>query len=71
MADEIDRANDEAELFLARALQQNMDARRRLEAKGQCLFCREPLAEGLRFCDADCRDDFDRLSEARKRNGLG
>ena len=25
---------------------------------GQCLSCREPLGDGLRWCDADCRDDW-------------
>jgi RimJ/RimL family protein N-acetyltransferase len=71
MADEIDRANDEAERFLARALQQNAASRAVLTACGQCHFCLEPVADGLRFCDADCRDEFDRRSAARLRNGLG
>jgi len=71
MADEIDRANEEAEFFLSRSIRNNLAARRSISARGACLFCREALAEGLRFCDADCRDDFDRLSEARKRSGLG
>jgi hypothetical protein len=71
MADEIDRANDEAERFLARSIHNNQTARPVLLACGQCHYCGEGVAEGLRFCDADCRDDYDRLSEARKRNGSG
>jgi predicted nucleic acid-binding Zn ribbon protein len=33
---------------------------------GFCLFCSEPLSTGRRFCDADCRDDFER-EEARQK----
>jgi hypothetical protein len=70
MADEIDRANDEAERFLSEALK-NARGGPVLLACGQCRYCGEGVAEGLRFCDADCRDDYDRLSAARKRNGGG
>jgi hypothetical protein len=71
MADEIDRANDQAELFLAAAIENNKAHRAVLKPTGQCLSCREPVPDGRRFCDADCRDDFDRISEARRRAGLG
>lgn len=26
---------------------------------GECYFCRTPTAAGRRFCDAECRDDYD------------
>ena len=29
-------------------------------AKGECLYCGEPLDDGLRWCDASCRDEFER-----------
>ncbi len=29
-------------------------------ATGRCLNCGEPLAQGLRWCDTDCRDDWAR-----------
>lgn len=70
MADEIDRANDQAELFLAQAIRHNKAARVRLLPTGECLFCREPVKDARLFCDAECRDDHDRLTEARRRNGL-
>lgn len=25
---------------------------------GECYFCQSPLTSGLRFCDAECRDDY-------------
>ncbi len=39
-------------------------SRPEFEAMGYCLNCQEPLDDGLRFCDCDCRDDFVK----RKRN---
>lgn len=30
-------------------------------ANGRCLSCEEPLPVGVRWCDADCRDDSERL----------
>lgn len=27
-------------------------------ATGQCLSCEKPLPDGVRWCDADCRDDW-------------
>lgn len=29
-------------------------------AIGECLFCGEPLAVGMRWCGAECRDDWER-----------
>ena len=38
-----------------------------LPANGVCYNCLAPLDPGLRFCDADCRDDYGvrRTSEVR------
>ncbi|MDW8400044.1 MAG: hypothetical protein RMK90_15955 [Acetobacteraceae bacterium] len=58
MADEADRAQAVEALLLAEAL-----ARRRPDGPpvtGYCLNCRAPLAPGRRFCDADCRDEWQR-----------
>lgn len=32
------------------------------KANGACHFCKEPLSEGLRFCDSDCASDFERFN---------
>jgi hypothetical protein len=32
---------------------------------GRCLWCDEPLPPGKRWCDTDCRDDFEHAQRAR------
>lgn len=56
--DEIDRANTMADTYLNIALK-GRDKGPKIEATGWCLFCDEPLPEGRRWCDADCRDDWE------------
>lgn len=34
-------------------------------ATGECLWCGEPLPEPLRWCDAACRDDWERHYASR------
>ena len=36
---------------------------------GCCNFCHVPLGVGLRFCDNDCRDDFELERSRRRVNG--
>lgn len=58
MSDQIDLANDHAEMFNDIATKQ-----RKPEgpvATGWCLNCDEKLGQGRRFCDADCRDDYEK-----------
>jgi hypothetical protein len=54
MADEVDLAQIQVE----GALKALLKARKPEgpEATGECLYCQEPLAEGRRWCDAECRD---------------
>jgi len=35
-------------------------------ATGVCLSCGETVAEGLRWCDAECRDDWQAQQRASK-----
>lgn len=58
MSDEIDRANEQAQVILGLGLK----ARRPEgpQPTGYCLNCDEPLPIG-RWCDANCRDDWERL----------
>lgn len=35
------------------------------DAVGCCRNCCEPLPAGLRWCDADCRDDWERSRKGR------
>ena len=65
MTDEIDRAADEAERYLSEALRQ-----RKPEAPGptgRCLFCDEIVGDTQRFCDAECRDMWDRERKKGRR----
>jgi hypothetical protein len=61
MADQIDEANELAlhALSIALAAARSVSAEQvEGNPSGQCWNCLEPLAEGDRFCDADCRDDW-------------
>jgi hypothetical protein len=68
MADEIDIANEQAELTLAFALK----ARKKSPAPtGACHNCEaELVAPRLHFCDGDCARDYERRENARARNGV-
>ena len=66
MSDDADRADR----LIEAALQDALAAVRRNrgpEATGYCLWCEEPLAEGRRWCSAECRDDWDRHHAAARR----
>lgn len=54
----IDRAQEEVERQLERSLQLARNQGIKYHAIGYCLNCGEPLDDGVRWCDADCRDDF-------------
>lgn len=57
MPDIADRANDLMELDQKIALSHRKKGG--LKPIGCCYNCSEPLHKGL-FCDADCRDDYER-----------
>lgn len=60
--DIIDQGNEAAEIFRRSALSQ-----RKPEgpvAKGACHNCDAPLEAGLRFCDPDCRTDWEKQQRA-------
>lgn len=40
-----------------------------LDRDGRCHFCDELIAHGLLFCNADCRDDYDKEQAALRRAG--
>lgn len=64
MADEVDRADQEVEYYRADALR-----RRRPEgpvANGRCHYCDEPVTDGMRWCDVDCRDAWEKLMHRRR-----
>lgn len=69
MADLGDKAQDAADLFLDVAMK-NSRKEGEPRATGYCLFCGEPVPWVCRWCDADCRDDWEKQEHAR-RHDLG
>ena len=65
---------DEADLSDARITIALEDAIRRKkptgpEPTGWCLYCREPLEEGLRWCDAECEREWEYEQARMRANG--
>jgi len=68
MADEADLADEFQERFLQDSLQRQLSGQRLApKSTGKCLYCEEPLAPTKRWCDSDCRDDWEREENARRR----
>jgi hypothetical protein len=64
--DEIDRAQERTDQFIANALHQRALAPVLPEPTGYCFNCQEPVHVGERYCDCDCRDDWQhRMSHRR------
>lgn len=65
-ADPVDRAVVEQERLLEEQLRLAREKPvHRLTYIGRCHNCSEPLAEPLRFCDVDCRDDHEKIKRSR------
>lgn len=64
MADIADVANDNLESEIKRALSL-INSSEVAKANGACLYCNEPLSLPRRWCDADCRDNW----EKEQKNG--
>lgn len=64
MTDIIDKGNEAAEMFLRASL-----SPRKLNepvADGKCHNCEALLPQGVRWCDADCRADWQKHERANK-----
>lgn len=42
-----------------------------IESTGYCLDCLAPLSDGLRFCDADCRNAWQHEQDLKMMRGVG
>jgi hypothetical protein len=62
-----DKAQQVNELFQKEALEKRKTPGPK--AKGECYYCEEPLEPGQRWCDNDCRDDWQREIKAIGRRG--
>jgi hypothetical protein len=56
--DVIDQANERADQFLSHSLATAAKQPQLPPASGKCFNCDEDVAAGERFCDCDCRDDW-------------
>lgn len=63
MVDTVDIAQEQTESLHAKRIEETRKRAGKLEhqATGYCLNCDEKLEPGRRFCDAACRDDYERL----------
>lgn len=61
MADEADNANDVVQRSID-ATMRTVNTSNEVEANGACLLdhCEMPLPVGRRWCDADCRDAWEK-----------
>jgi hypothetical protein len=60
MSDEIDIANERADIERANLIATIRNKSQTITPTGCCLECDAPVAEGLRWCDNHCRDDWQR-----------
>ena len=68
MADEADIASMVEAQHLSMAIQAQRAGRVQLQATGNCHYCDAEVSH--LFCDADCRNDFEREATLRKKLGL-
>lgn len=65
-ADPVDRAVVEQDRLLEEQLRiARQKPIQRLAFIGSCHNCSEPLDDSQRFCDVDCRDDFEKIQRSR------
>lgn len=70
--DTIDRAQLDIEQLEEARNKRLRDAKTEKEAEetGYCLFCGEPVPPGRRWCDADCRDEWEREQKLNNIKGV-
>ncbi|MFZ6875355.1 hypothetical protein ACO0LF_25090 [Undibacterium sp. Di27W] len=68
MSDLADSADARIKLDIDYALK-NMQRAPEHEPDMHCLFCDEAVGHGKLFCNIECRNDYQKLQAAIKRNG--
>lgn len=66
MADTIDYAEAAYSKILEASISKSR-LHRKLPDIGHCYNCQEPLNSGSLFCDADCRDDYEKREMINRR----
>lgn len=69
MPDEFDRASEDEQKFREAAIRQSASSFVKRAYTGKCYNCDEPVAADAHFCDESCRDDYQKMLDARRRNG--
>jgi hypothetical protein len=64
-----DQATETEEYFMSLALSEHRNNRYVLASIGRCHYCDEQIAAGERFCDAECRDDYEHEQKRREMHG--
>ena len=59
VADDIDLANEMLDAQISRAVATAGKLEIPTNPSGKCLNCYEPVKEGRRWCDADCREEYE------------
>jgi hypothetical protein len=68
MADEVDRANEQADAYLAARVAEARKIKK-VVPTGHCLNCESLLPPGLLYCDSACREDHEQRSRMEGRAG--
>lgn len=64
-----DRATAQEEEMRERGIAELRSSEQQLPAVGCCYNCGSSVPAGARFCDADCRDDWQKRRDAEIRRG--
>lgn len=67
--DDIDRAQEREQTDRDAAIAAAACSAPPLPAVGQCYNCTASVPDGVRFCDADCTRDYERIKNAEVRRG--
>lgn len=67
MTDQIDQAQEFEQMRRDIALRERVKTKPALPLKGECYNCEATIARGC-FCDADCRDDYERREKMKGRH---
>lgn len=69
MADDVDKTADRLEVetpYLIQASKKPVGP----QPNGFCNWCNSAVGEGQKFCDSDCRNDYEHDQRRRRINGL-
>lgn len=65
MSDEVDVSNDRWEWYVSMKIRENAASKTVADYTGACLYCEASVPEGHRWCDADCRDAWQKLNKEK------